>query len=112
MTRILAAMIFAIFALLPAYAATPAQTFLTLDSQPGDYVGQGMIQTFTAADGTFNVQGSSANISVFFNTPDSGRSFTLGFCTLAWLLSGQEILGQISAPSVGTIWIGRGTAAF
>jgi hypothetical protein len=45
-----------------------ATTFLTLNSQPGDYVGQGITQTFTPADGTFSVSNSSDSVSISFNS--------------------------------------------
>ena len=46
-------------------SATP-KTFLTLNSQPGDYVGQGITQTLTPADGTFSVSNTSDTISILF----------------------------------------------
>ncbi len=42
-----------------SYSASAAQTLLYLNSQPGDYIGQGIQQTLTPADGTFSVQTSS-----------------------------------------------------
>jgi len=69
-----------------ALAATP-QTFLTLDSQPGDYVGQGVLQTFTPADGTFILQPSpgSGAVQLSFSTSDYS-SF--------WLLQFGPVTGQ------------------
>jgi hypothetical protein len=44
---------------------------LYLNSQPGDYIGQGIQQTLTPADGTFSVQTSSnGGLQVAFNTPN------------------------------------------
>ena len=64
----------------PASAST-ATTYLYLNSQPGDYVGQGVTQTLTAADGTFTVTNniSPSEVSVFFNTPGYTQSWTLQF---------------------------------
>jgi hypothetical protein len=43
--------------LLPGFeAAGTPQTFLILNSQPGDYMGQGQYQVFTPSDGTFSAQ--------------------------------------------------------
>ena len=61
----------AVFALVSLFsavgaAATP-QTFLTLNSQPGDYIGQGITQTFTPADGTFSLSNSVDAVSISFN---------------------------------------------
>jgi hypothetical protein len=47
--------------------ATP-QTSLTLNCQPGDYIGQGITQTFTPTDGTFSVSNSTDTVSISFNT--------------------------------------------
>ncbi|MGC2248158.1 MAG: Calx-beta domain-containing protein [Terriglobales bacterium] len=38
-----------------------------MNSQPGDYVGGGVTQTFTTADGTFSVQNSKSTVAVSFN---------------------------------------------
>ena len=62
-----------------ALAATP-QTFLTLDSQPGDFVGQGILQTFTPADGTFAVQPTfDGGVEFSFQTPDFSSTWYLYF---------------------------------
>src|SRR5205085_6156879 len=61
-----------------ASGATP-QTFLTLNSQPGDYVGQGITQTFTPADGTFSVSNSSDTVSISFSTPTFSQFWYLNF---------------------------------
>jgi hypothetical protein len=73
-------LILSFVSLLPAFAfgATP-QTFLTLISQPGDYVGQGITQTFTPADGTFSVSNSSDAVSISFNTPTFSQFWYLDF---------------------------------
>jgi hypothetical protein len=78
MNRILPRLALIIFALAPvAFAATP-QTFLTLNSQPGDYIGQGQQYTFTPSDGTFTFQMINGTIQVFFDGAD-GNSWTLFF---------------------------------
>jgi hypothetical protein len=61
-----------------ASGATP-QTFLTLISEPGDWVGQGITQTLTPADGAFTVTNTSDTVSVSFNTPDYSQFWSLDF---------------------------------
>ena len=61
-----------------AFGATP-KTFLTLNSQPGDYIGQGINQTLTPADGTFSVSNSSDAESISFHTPTYSQSWYLDF---------------------------------
>jgi hypothetical protein len=52
-----------------ALAATP-QTFLTLNNQPGDWVGAGLLQTFTPSDGTFTfIKIPTGGVQVSFTTP-------------------------------------------
>ncbi len=58
--------------------ATP-QTFLTLNSQPGDYIGQGITQTLTPADGTFSISNTSNTVSVSFHTPSYSQFWYLNF---------------------------------
>ena len=53
-------------------ASTP-QTFLTLISQPGDYIGGGITQTLTPADGTFGITNSPSSLFVSFHTTDFSR---------------------------------------
>jgi len=57
-----------------AFASTP-QTFLSLNSQPGDYVGQGIQATFTPSDGTFVLQAINGVIEFSFNTPDYSQTW-------------------------------------
>jgi Calx-beta domain len=61
-------------------ASTP-QTFLTLISQPGDYIGQGTTETYTSADGTFTVNNTSNTISISFHTPSYSHTWLLQFGT-------------------------------
>jgi hypothetical protein len=61
-----------------ASGATP-QTFLTLISEPGDYIGEGITQTFTPADGTFSVLNSSDGVVISFNTPTYSQYWYLNF---------------------------------
>jgi len=73
--------IFSCFVLLfsaVASAATP-QTFLTLISQPGDYIGQGITQTFTPADGSFSVSNTADTVSISFNTSNFSQFWYLDF---------------------------------
>ena len=70
--------------LLSAFAlAAGPQTFLTLNSQPGDWVGQGITQTLTPADGTFTVNNSSDTVSISFNTSDFSQFWYLDFGSAA-----------------------------
>ena len=61
-----------------ASSATP-KTFLTLSSQSGDYIGQGITQTFTPADGTFSVSNSSDAVSITFNAQRTGSRIPVSF---------------------------------
>lgn len=60
------------------YGATP-QTFISLISQPGDYIGQGLTQTFTPADGIFSVSNSSNTAYISFHTADYSQFWYLNF---------------------------------
>ena len=56
------------------------QTLLYMNSQPGDWVGQGQQYSFTPADGTFVVQGSfNTGIAASFTTPDFSQWWYLDF---------------------------------
>ena len=79
MTRLQAILTIVFLAFVPSFAAAPPQTFISLDSQPGDWVGQGQQYNFTPADGTFTVQGSSNSITVAFNTSDFSQFWYLTF---------------------------------
>jgi hypothetical protein len=68
-----------------ASGATP-QTFLSLESQPGDYIGQGITQTLTPADGTFSVSNSSDAVSISFNS--STQFWFLDFGTPSYVKFG------------------------
>jgi hypothetical protein len=72
MTRCPNVTIVALFALasLQAFAtgAAAQTTALVLDSQPGDYIGGGIDQTITEADGTFTASRNFANgVSLYFD---------------------------------------------
>jgi len=61
-------------------ATTDIDTLLTLNSQPGDFVGQGLTQTFTPKDGTFIVGTSpGGEVQVFFHTSDFSSFWELFF---------------------------------
>jgi len=63
-------LIFVSLCLVPSLAAADPQTLLVLNSQPGDYIGGGIRQVFTDADGTFNVSGSpTSGAHITFQTP-------------------------------------------
>jgi hypothetical protein len=61
-----------------AFGATP-KTFLTLESQPGDYIGQGITQTFTPSDGTFSISNGTDEVVITFNTPTFSQFWYLDF---------------------------------
>jgi hypothetical protein len=46
--------------------AGTATTYIYLNSQPGDYVGGGITQTLTTADGTFSLQNPMSGVTVIF----------------------------------------------
>lgn len=71
-------LIFGILSLFSAFCST-SQTFLTLDSQPGDYIGQGVTQTLTPADGTFSITNTPDTVSISFHTPDYSQFWYLDF---------------------------------
>ena len=77
MSRIQIVLVSAVLTLFPSLSG--AQTFLSLDSQPGDYIGQGMSQTFTPADGTFVAQKLANGVEVTFHTADYSSNWTLFF---------------------------------
>ncbi|NDQ56372.1 MAG: hypothetical protein GZ088_04765 [Acidipila sp.] len=80
MTRLRTALIIAALILGPCAMAASAQTFLTLHSQPGDYVGQGMNQTFTPADGIFTAQSTfNGGVEFSFRTPTFSQFWSLDF---------------------------------
>lgn len=61
-------------------SAAATQTLLYLNSQPGDWVGGGVQQTFTPADGPFTVTMlASGGIQIFFHTTDYSHFWNLQF---------------------------------
>ena len=60
------------------YSST-ATTYLYLNSQPGDYIGGGIKQTFTPADGTFSVSNATNSVNVAFHTPNYSQWWYLNF---------------------------------
>jgi hypothetical protein len=54
-------------------------TALVLNSQPGDYIGHGSHQVYTAVDGFFGAEGGPQAIGVSFRTPDYSHRWTLDF---------------------------------
>jgi hypothetical protein len=62
-----------------AASASTAATYLYLNSQPGDYVGQGITQTFTAADGTFTVSNGTSTVTINFSSSDNSQWWSLNF---------------------------------
>jgi hypothetical protein len=75
-------MILLIGALLAVPAGASAQTTeLFLDSQPGDFVGGGIKQTFTVLDGNFTANHNFVNngVSINFNAPSFTHFWNLDF---------------------------------
>jgi hypothetical protein len=80
MFKVRVAIIVVLLSFAPYAISATAQTFLYLNSQPGDYIGQGIQQTFTPADGPFAVQTySSGGLQVSFHTPDYSSWWYLDF---------------------------------
>lgn len=96
-----------------ASGATP-QTFLTLISQPGDYVGQGITQTLTPADGTFSVSNSSDTVSISFNSSSQFWDLDFGSATTVKFGGGEYDRAQRTAfrsptrPGIDVFGDGRG----
>jgi hypothetical protein len=58
----------AITGLLSTAGVSHAATFIYFDSQPGDYIGQGLQQTFTPNDGTFSAtRNYDGGVSIYFD---------------------------------------------
>lgn len=78
MKRILGFLLLAI--LLSPSTGSPQTTLLLLDSQPGDWVGNGEAQRYSEVDGNF---GASRNfdggVSIYFNAPDYSHWWYLDF---------------------------------
>jgi hypothetical protein len=97
--------------------ATSSATYLYFNSDPGDYIGQGVTQTWTPVDGTFTASGSSNHTfaAVDFNGGDT--NWTLDFAAPAGqqLIAGQQYTGamrypfQGSAPGMDISGSGRGS---
>src|SRR5260370_18159541 len=80
MSKVRVAIVVVLLSFAPCAIATTAQTFLYLNSQPGDYIGQGIQQTFTPADGPFAAQTySGGGLQVSFHPPDYTSSCYLDF---------------------------------
>lgn len=70
----------AVLSLVTFAAAAAPQTLLTLNSRPGDWVGQGVLQTFTPSDGLFTVQPIfNGGVEIFFHTADYSHVWDLRF---------------------------------
>jgi hypothetical protein len=82
-----------------ASGATP-QTFLTLISEPGDWVGQGITQTLTPADGTFTVTNTSDTVSVSFNS--SSQFWYLDFGSATTMKFGHGEYDRAQAVGAGS----------
>lgn len=61
-------------------SASAQTTLLVLDSQPGDYVGGGVLQTFSEADGTFNAtRNYDGGVRIAFIAPNYSNWWYLEF---------------------------------
>jgi Calx-beta domain-containing protein len=77
MFRLLFRFLLVVLAFVSVSAAIP-RTFLTLNSQPGDYIGQGQQYSFTPADGTFTIIPTYANgIEMVFRSFDGTQFWEL-----------------------------------
>ena len=66
--------------LAPHQAFAAPRTILILNSQPGDYIGGGIVQTYKPTDGPFIVRrASNGGISVSFHTPSYSHWWYLSF---------------------------------
>src|SRR5882672_3041827 len=91
--RFICLIVFVLLLPCAGFAATPV-TYLYLNSQPGDFIGQGIAQKFTPADGTFSLSKSSTAVIMSFNTPDYGQYWTVSFNSSAAVKVGK---GQYEA---------------
>ena len=78
MKTLLRALLIAILAIAPAMSQATTQTILVLNSQPGDYIGQGLQHTFRPPDGTFTVT-TTYNSGIQVSFSGSGEFWTLDF---------------------------------
>ena len=70
----------ALLALTPSIAVAMPQTLILLNSQPGDYIGQGLQQTFTPADGTLTASAlANGGVQVSFHNSDFSQFWFLNF---------------------------------
>lgn len=72
----LAAFLWAMAPAAPVHAQTTALFF---DSQPGDYIGQGLQRTYTPADGTFDIASWDGGVTVGVTGPAFSFWWTLDF---------------------------------
>lgn len=71
-----------------ASGATAQVTSLTMNSDPGDYIGGGQFYYYTPADGAFSAQSSPQVITISFNTPNFSDWWYLNFAAP----SGQSLI--------------------
>jgi hypothetical protein len=78
-------------------------TLLVLDSQPGDYIGGGVLQTYSEADGTFNAaRNFDGGVTVAFATPDHSHRWSLDFAAADDLPLGPGVYeGAVRYPFQG-----------
>lgn len=66
-----------------ASPATAQVTSLAMQSEPGDYIGQGQNYSYAQSDGTFSAQvyGNNTTVSIRFNTPSFDHWWNLNFAS-------------------------------
>ena len=101
MARLPRYLAFLVLVLIPCIAnAASSSTFLLLQSQPGDTVGQGQTVAFTTASGPFTVQGNANAVTVSFHTSDNTQTWTLSFSAVTGAALGHsEYEGAIRVAS-------------
>lgn len=118
MSKSMARLVLCMVALTTAALAATPQTFLTLNSQPGDYVGQGQQYSFNASQGTFLI-GTVPNLGevvMTFHSPDWSQTWQMGFAPPAGhklnkgMYEGAQsvAVGSPTAPGISASGDGRG----
>ena len=88
-----------VWALAPCVSAQAQTTALFFDSQPGDYIGQGIQRTYTPADGAFTIANDSSNPGNWVRVSVTGPSFSF-----VWFADFSAANGAPLAPgSYGSV---------
>jgi len=113
--RFICLIVFVLLLSCAGFAATPV-TYLYLNSQPRDFIGQGQTLTFTPADGVFATSTSSNAVSASFHNSDYSQSWTLDFATPTstrfakgqYIGAQRTLVGSPTRPGVDVFGDGRG----